>query len=456
MSTPRPAVKRTYGSRKAAGTPAGTILASSPARSRRPVTAPTALPSSSPSRRRPQSASSSADWAQAVAETFKNEDGAMTSGGAGGAKRDNGKQRAEEDDDAQETTTEHEGRVLRERRTPTKQEVAAPKGDLRSFFSRASPRKKRRLSPPDEDEGDAPLMSRSSSSSSSSSERASSSGASSSSSATTASSSSSSKPRTSSSSAPFKRAKLEQLYLDPFKSAGHATLSCPSCSLSYARTPEDLAFHAKHHKKAVAGVDWVSGDDGRGVTVLKEAVEWGGKEGGKVVMVDYPTADAATKRKLNDVLDTIDTELSSTSLTSAQLAQTKLFLFVTPQRKVIAAAVVQRIKAAYEVVPPEEKEEMQDGEKSLLRFGEDQGAIFCSPTPLPTLLGVQRIWTSTPSRRCGLSSLLLTLSAAHYFYGCPIPPERRAVDFAFSQPTGKGQKLARAWTGSERFRVFEE
>lgn len=44
--------------------------------------------------------------------------------------------------------------------------------------------------------------------------------------------------------------------------------------------------------------------------------------------------------------------------------------------------------------------------------------------------------------------------AAKYIYGSPIPFDRRQSDVAFSQPTGKGQKLARAWTGSDAIRVF--
>jgi len=177
--------------------------------------------------------------------------------------------------------------------------------------------------------------------------------------------------------------------------------------------------------------------------------------------------------QLKDVLETIDTELSSTALTPEQLALSKVFLFVTPQRKVIAAAVVQRISEAFEVVVKEEDE----SSTGLLRFGDDDGAIFCScvassfidsseleltlipslarrSTPSPTLLGIQRIWTSTSSRRHGLASLLLDYAAAKFVYGSPIGPERRAVDFAFSQPTGKGQKLARAWTGTRAFKVF--
>lgn len=188
--------------------------------------------------------------------------------------------------------------------------------------------------------------------------------------------------------------------------------------------------------------------------------------------------------QLKDVLETIDTELSSTSLTAAQLSKSKVFLGVSAQRKVVACAVVQRIDSAYQAVsaPPalgNGEGEATPAKADLVRFGEeDQGAIFClcvgfrtsspyaqddltksclsgcSPDLLPTLLGVQRIWTSNASRRLGLASRLLDFVAAKYVYGSPIPLERRREDVAFSQPTGKGQKLARTWTGSDAIRVF--
>ncbi|GAA5821970.1 hypothetical protein JCM11251_004803 [Rhodosporidiobolus azoricus] len=456
MSTPRPAVKRTYGSRKAGGASGGQEAVSSPSRSRRTFHTSTA-PSSSPSRARfPRSSTSDADWLDAVADSSTKGESTVTSIKGKGKEREQDSTPPTtpgEEQQQDKLSAVPEGRVLRERKTPTKSTTEPKRGgekDLRSFFSRASPRKKRRLSPPvrddeDADESGAAPMSRSSSSSSSASSSSRLSSVSFTTTIASSASSSSSKP-----------AKLEQLYLDPFQRAGHHTLSCPQCSLSYARTPEDLAFHAKHHKKVVSGVDWTSTDVGKGVTVVDKGVEWMGKEGGKVVMVDYPTADGATKRKLKDVLSTIDTELSSTSLTPAQLALSKIFLFVTPQRKVIAAAVVQRIQHAFEVVTSasEKKAKGEEVEPELLRFGEEQGAIFCSPTPLPTLLGVQRIWTSTSARRSGLATLLLTHVAAKYVYGSPISEKKRRTEFAFSQPTGEGQRLARRWTGTERFRVF--
>lgn len=144
----------------------------------------------------------------------------------------------------------------RERRAPTgaKQKEAATRGDLRSFFAKVSPPRKKRARvdlSEEEEEGKGKGK------------------------------------RSAQPKPPTKPSKLEQLYLDPFETTGHATLSCTTCSLSYARTPEDMNFHARHHKKVVGGCEWIASDVGvQGVTVVDEGVEWGSKTGGKVVMVE--------------------------------------------------------------------------------------------------------------------------------------------------------------------------
>ncbi|GAA6064045.1 hypothetical protein JCM10212_005853 [Sporobolomyces blumeae] len=331
--------------------------------------------------------------------------------------------------------------------------ASAKSGDLRSFFARTSPRKKRKIEEIASDaEGatDGPGPARADVQASSA----------------PASSSSALKSLPSARPKRSKPIKLEQLYLDPFDTPGRATLSCATCSLSYARTPDDIAFHARHHKKVVSGVDWTVSNECKGITVVRDEIESDDlAHKGVVLMVDWAGADASLKRRLNDVLETIDTELSSTNLTAAQLARSKVFLFVSSQRKVVACAVVERISEAYRVVPSSSSSNARgsstndeagfDRKDSMLRFGEeDDGAIFCSPTAVPTLLGVHRIWTSTSSRRRGLASVLLDSMAERYIYGCPVSTERRREDVAFSQPTGKGKELARRWTGTEAFKVF--
>ncbi|GAA5916432.1 ESCO family N-acetyltransferase [Sporobolomyces salmoneus] len=432
----RPVVKRQYGSRKSTtSTPSA------------PSSSSSVLASSSSPLRSSILSTTNLEWEAALRENSRDK--------GKGKERERRSSTPPTSSPAISDGTKDSERTLRaKKRSPErksqKEEPENPKkGDLRSFFTRASPprNKKRRLSPPlssndnEDNEGDeSSSMSRQTSSTSSTST------------STIASSLSSSSSPSSS-----KPLKLSQLYLDPFDTPGRSTLSCPICSLSYSRTPEDINFHAKHHKKVVSGIDWTTqaGDGAKGVTVLEDGVEWDGRDQGKVLMIDWSIAENGIKRRLHEVMETIDTELSSTPLTPEQLSESKLFIFVTPNRKVVACAVVQRIQEAYRVVTGQGEKD-QDG---LIQFGreeEDSGAIFCSSEPLPTLLGVHRIWTSTSSRRHGLASRLLDHMARRYLYACPIKQERRKEDVAFSQPTGKGKDLATRWTGTEAFKVFVE
>lgn len=94
---------------------------------------------------------------------------------------------------------------------------------------------------------------------------------------------------------------MEQLYLDPFSSTGHATLSCNVCGMSYARTPDDMALHSKHHKKVTGGCEWVSPsteDTCKSIVVIEDNIDWDGtgNGGGRVLMVDAKAEGVVGRR----------------------------------------------------------------------------------------------------------------------------------------------------------------
>ena len=252
--TTTPRVKRTYGNR-ARSSDAASTLSSSSSSSPRPATL--SDPSSSPVRR--------SSPRHTTPPTSPNRSQSDT-----GAKKDAG---------------DEEGN----RKAPPAK-AARSKGDLRSFFERRSPPKKRRriASPPRV----AATRGDGWGSGGAGSARTTLGGA---------RVSAAGKPSAVSAAA-TKPVKLEQLYLDPFKDSGHATLSCSTCALSYSRTPEDVAFHDKHHKQVVNGCDWIASDEAKGVTVLDSSAEWGKSRGGKVLMVDYPLVENNVRRKVSYTL----------------------------------------------------------------------------------------------------------------------------------------------------------
>lgn len=363
-------------------------------------------------------------------------------------------------------------RQLRERRESIKLAPKALPTDLRSFFGKVSPRK-RALAESDE-EGTQKSVARVG-------RRKVSSGS---------TSSADSKPKLATK--PAK--KMEQLFLDPFDTMGHATLSCAVCAMSYARTPEDMELHTKHHKKVVGGCDWVLGD-AKGVTVLDEGVDWNENQGGKIVMVDAGAGGLVGKRvrlfarsRGSQVADPLCARRSRTSSpqstpsspqpsspppnwsNASSSSSSPLSARSSPAPSSSASSAPTASSAPRPSPRPNPRPTSSRPtssaleSKKALSFARTSShcsrvaalTTFRSPDPLPTLLGVHRIWTSSSHRNAGLATLLLDAAAQRFIYGCPIPKQRRALDVAFSQPTGAGMALARSWTGTDAFRVFVE
>lgn len=80
--------------------------------------------------------------------------------------------------------------------------------------------------------------------------------------------------------------------------------------------------------------------------------------------------------------------------------------------------------------------------------------LACSPTPVPAVVGVDRIWTEQAWRGHGIAEALLNTIAAESVYGAPIVELQRRDTIAFSQPTEAGARLFKRWTGTPAFLVF--
>ena len=74
-----------------------------------------------------------------------------------------------------------------------------------------------------------------------------------------------------------------------------------------------------------------------------------------------------------------------------------------------------------------------------------------SSTPLPTPLGIHRLFTIPSYRSLGLAQLLLDAACELTTYGCTFDPAKGQV--AFSQPTNSGRITMEKW-GKGMVRVF--
>jgi len=80
-------------------------------------------------------------------------------------------------------------------------------------------------------------------------------------------------------------------------------------------------------------------------------------------------------------------------------------------------------------------------------------SLYCSPEPLPTPLGIPRIFVSSSYRRLGIASRLLTAAAENFIHGITLDPAKGEV--AFTQPTTSGKALMEKW-GGRGARVYRE
>jgi N-acetyltransferase len=80
-------------------------------------------------------------------------------------------------------------------------------------------------------------------------------------------------------------------------------------------------------------------------------------------------------------------------------------------------------------------------------------SLFCHSAPLPTPMGIPRLFVPSTYRRQGIASALLSAAAATFIHGCPLDPTKGQV--AFTQPTGDGKAVMMAW-GGENARIYAE
>ncbi|KJA26935.1 hypothetical protein HYPSUDRAFT_36105 [Hypholoma sublateritium FD-334 SS-4] len=245
--------------------------------------------------------------------------------------------------------------------------------------------------------------------------------------------------------------------------------TCCLCNLSYTRgAPDDESLHRAHCTRARQGMEWgreEEKDKVRGAeTVVVEVASGvklkGNKKKGRIV--SFPASiGGKIGSKLDTLLQTINLSLSAPELPESVLQCSKAYLFLLPhetqshRERIVGCVIAQHISTAMAVVPPPSQLPLCDtASEAVLPVAVDADTnLFCSPTPLPTPMGVPRLFVPSSHRRLGIAHALLDAAAATFIYGCPLDPQRGQI--AFSQPTGMGQAVMKGW-GKGGVRVFEE
>ncbi|KAF8636501.1 hypothetical protein AX17_003316 [Amanita inopinata Kibby_2008] len=256
--------------------------------------------------------------------------------------------------------------------------------------------------------------------------------------------------------------------------------TCPLCSLSYTKgAADDETLHATHCARVQKGMEWGKEEEKErlkaSVTEVARNVKL--KNGSKGRIICF-RADVGGRigSKVTTLLETINLTLSAPPLTSDALHKSKLYLFLVPsptkassyREKIVGCVVAQHIDFAMAIVstnqggehqspssdtPPSSKVgiEVAGTDAELVAVDTSMG-IFCHPEPLPTPMGIPRLFVASTHRRQSIASKLLTAAAETFIHGCPLDPRKGQV--AFTQPTGDGNAVMLNW-GSGGVRIFE-
>ncbi|KAF9522728.1 ESCO1/2 acetyl-transferase-domain-containing protein [Crepidotus variabilis] len=253
--------------------------------------------------------------------------------------------------------------------------------------------------------------------------------------------------------------------------------TCSLCDLSYTKgAPDDEVLHRAHCLRVRQGMEWGREEEkdrmrnGNSViTEIRTEVKLkSGKKKGRIICLP---ADVGGKvgAKLTTLLQTINLSLSAPDLPSSLLQSSKAYLFLLPhetqanRERIVGCVLAQRITTALAVIPsapsPTSSKSDPAREQPSKETSEAEKPIVvdiitnlcCSSTPLPTPMGISRLFVSSSHRRMGIAQLLLDAAASKFVYGCSLDPRRGEV--AFSQPTTMGQAVMKSWGSS---RVYEE
>ncbi|KAF8894483.1 hypothetical protein BD779DRAFT_1501345 [Infundibulicybe gibba] len=237
--------------------------------------------------------------------------------------------------------------------------------------------------------------------------------------------------------------------------------TCPRCNFTYTKgAPDDETLHRSHCARVQRGMEWGREEekekDKAGLVEIATSVKL--KDGSKGRIISFK-ADVGGKigSKLTSLLETINVTLSSPPLTPSILRDSKAYLFLLPpvlsggREKIVGCVIAQRISTAMAIA--NSLDGIPSGTSPSLIAVDAAAGVFCHPKPLPTPMGVPRLFVPSTHRRQGIASKLLSAAAETFIHGCILDPQKGHV--AFTQPTGDGGGLMRRWGGGG-VRIYEE
>ncbi|XP_061093223.1 N-acetyltransferase ESCO1 isoform X2 [Conger conger] len=215
------------------------------------------------------------------------------------------------------------------------------------------------------------------------------------------------------------------------------TVTCSVCGMFYsAANPEDESQHLLFHNQFISAVRYVGWKKER---ILGEYPD------GKIILV-LPDDPKYALKKVEEIHEMVDRDLGFQQVDTKCPSQTKTFLFISNDKKVVGCLIAEHIQEGFRVIE-EVTPEGSEGEKVMF---EQQRAWCCSTVPEPAVCGISRIWVFSMMRRKGIASRMIECLRNNFIYGSHLSKE----EIAFSDPTPDGKLFAAHYCGTSQFLVY--
>lgn len=202
--------------------------------------------------------------------------------------------------------------------------------------------------------------------------------------------------------------------------------SCGVCGAIYTKgDPEDEASHNKFHNGLLERLR---------MNGWKQERVVGNFFDGRVIMIK-PADAKIWWRKVEEVLQVVDTDLGFSEIGIRKPEVSKVYFFVS-DKKIVGFLLAEEIEMGYKMIPNEGKEAVK--------------GYCCSDIGVPVTCGVSRIWVLKDFRRKKIATNLVDCMRSSFYANHYL----KEAEFAFSDPTLHGIEFARKYCNNLQFLVY--
>ncbi|XP_026527329.1 N-acetyltransferase ESCO2 [Notechis scutatus] len=227
----------------------------------------------------------------------------------------------------------------------------------------------------------------------------------------------------------------DQMIIDAGQKHIGATI-CKSCGMVYSvANPEDEAHHVQYHQRFIEGIKYTSWKNEHVVAEFWD---------GKIILILQNDPKYIIK-KGDDIRKLVDNELGFKHVVQTDSSQTKTYLFVSNEKKIVGCLIAEPVRQAFRVLS-----EPLTVESPTKNNPEHQRAWCCSTKPEKVYCGISRIWVFSLVRRKHIASRLVDVMRQTFLFGCYLSIN----EIAFSDPTPDGKLFAAKYCKIPNFLVY--